>query len=665
MRSARTWGLPVAALLTLLSAGEARALDCTPVKVSGTAQTLSPCIDSDNLWPHAGGGPYFAIGSTTTTAPGSISFGIVGSFFKQPIGVGVVSASTVRSSRFLVDDAFDATLLLGLGLTDRFELTLAAPATLYQDGQGLFGANSAATVLPRSAVRDVRFGLTVAMLSRPRTGEERGPALTGRLEFSAPTASDGALAGGATAVFLPSVAFSYRLGRVDIAAEAVARIRGEQTFANAVVGSQVGGALGASVDVLRDRWLSAGGEMFVLGTTSKQSPDPSATSGASAPPLVPAEWIAHVSSAHFFGGDVTVSLGGGSSIPFASSGGLTNPHYRLDFAVRYAPTGRDTDGDGVLDRDDRCPHEPGSRENGGCPDQDRDGDGVPDHRDKCPDQAGPASNDGCPGADSDGDGIPDELDKCPNEPEDFDGFQDHDGCPELDNDGDGIPDALDKCPNEPEDVDGYQDADGCPDPDNDGDGIPDALDLCPNEPEDFDGFQDHDGCPEPDNDQDGIADALDKCPDDAETIDGVQDADGCPEPGARSLVRWDGDGIALGTAPARFAPGRAEVPAPLALQLRMMAQLARGRAPLVAVIIEGYGDRAKDTSVRAMELAASRAQTAKEIFVAAGIPAAIITAAAGDAMAKRAPGAPAVDVTVPRRKRPSAPKPNQPKKSPR
>jgi OmpA-OmpF porin, OOP family len=277
----------------------------------------------------------------------------------------------------------------------------------------------------------------------------------------------------------------------------VARIRGEQTFATAVVGSQVGGAVGASVDLLRDRWLQAGGEVFALYTTSTQLPDPSGPSGQRPPPLVPGEWIAHVSTAHFFGGDVTLRLGGGSSIPFAARGQLTAPQYRLDFAVRYAPTGRDTDGDGIPDRDDRCPTEPGPRDNGGCPAQDRDGDGVPDHLDKCPDQPGPAANEGCPGADSDGDGIPDELDKCPTVPEDFDGFQDHDGCPEPDNDGDGIPDALDKCPNEPEDVDGYQDADGCPDPDNDGDHILDVDDACPNEPGPPDPDPRKNGCPTP------------------------------------------------------------------------------------------------------------------------------------------------------------------------
>jgi OOP family OmpA-OmpF porin len=98
--------------------------------------------------------------------------------------------------------------------------------------------------------------------------------------------------------------------------------------------------------------------------------------------------------------------------------------------------------------------------------------------------------------DTDGDGILDKNDKCPNEAEDKDGFEDEDGCPDLDNDKDGIADKDDKCPNEAEDKDGFEDEDGCPDLDNDKDGIPDDKDKCPNEPETVNGFQDDDGCPD-------------------------------------------------------------------------------------------------------------------------------------------------------------------------
>jgi OOP family OmpA-OmpF porin len=98
--------------------------------------------------------------------------------------------------------------------------------------------------------------------------------------------------------------------------------------------------------------------------------------------------------------------------------------------------------------------------------------------------------------DSDGDGILDPDDRCPTEPEDKDDFEDMDGCPDPDNDGDGILDGNDRCPNEAEDKDGFEDDDGCPDPDNDGDGIPDVSDKCVNEPETKNQYQDEDGCPD-------------------------------------------------------------------------------------------------------------------------------------------------------------------------
>ena len=68
-----------------------------------------------------------------------------------------------------------------------------------------------------------------------------------------------------------------------------------------------------------------------------------------------------------------------------------------------------------------------------------------------------------PPRDSDGDGIADAADHCPHDPEDVDGFEDADGCPDPDNDRDGIADQQDHCPSAAEVVNGVDDQDGCPD----------------------------------------------------------------------------------------------------------------------------------------------------------------------------------------------------------
>ena len=135
---------------------------------------------------------------------------------------------------------------------------------------------------------------------------------------------------------------------------------------------------------------------------------------------------------------------------------------------------KDTDGDGVPDRKDKCPGTPTgvAVDPNGCP-LDRDGDGVPDYQDKCPDEKGLATLEGCP--DRDGDGVRDGDDACPDTP----GKPALKGCPDADNDG--VIDSADKCPDTPA---GTQvDANGCPLVlDQDKDGVLDNVDKCPDTP---------------------------------------------------------------------------------------------------------------------------------------------------------------------------------------
>lgn len=153
----------------------------------------------------------------------------------------------------------------------------------------------------------------------------------------------------------------------------------------------------------------------------------------------------------------------------------------------------DSDGDGFIDKEDRCPKEAedkdGFKDDDGCPELDNDEDGILDSNDKCPLEK--ATCDGCPVYDKDEDGLIDEKDKCPEKAEDMDGFEDEDGCPDEDNDKDGINDKTDSCPNKPEDMDEFEDFDGCPEDDNDKDGIPDSADVCPNRR----GVPEAKGCP--------------------------------------------------------------------------------------------------------------------------------------------------------------------------
>jgi outer membrane protein OmpA-like peptidoglycan-associated protein len=119
------------------------------------------------------------------------------------------------------------------------------------------------------------------------------------------------------------------------------------------------------------------------------------------------------------------------------------------------PPPADTDNDGVIDADDKCPTVAGLAKYAGCPIPDTDKDGVNDEQDKCPTVAGLAKYAGCPIPDTDKDGINDEQDKCPT----VAGLSRYNGCPIPDTDKDGVNDEVDACPTEA----GISANHGCPD----------------------------------------------------------------------------------------------------------------------------------------------------------------------------------------------------------
>jgi len=233
---------------------------------------------------------------------------------------------------------------------------------------------------------------------------------------------------------------------------------------------------------------------------------------------------------------------------------------------------------------------------------DTDGDGIPDSEDRCPTQPGPRENGGCPVVkDTDGDGIPDDIDRCPLDPEDFDGFQDEDGCPDPDNDGDGIVDRLDACPNTPGPVENR----GCPIMDRDGDGVPDDVDRCPDVP----GPKENGGCPDTDRDHDGIPDRLDKCPDDP----GLP-PDGCPK--KYTLVEIKKDRIVI-KQQVHFASAAYKV-LPDSFPLLDQVALVLRDYPAMKVSVEGHTDSVGPEAMN-MKLSQARADAVKGYLVKKGV----------------------------------------------
>lgn len=219
--------------------------------------------------------------------------------------------------------------------------------------------------------------------------------------------------------------------------------------------------------------------------------------------MLKSKWLdpsAHVGGGYTFMGDASAgTLNGGLGLTFwlTKNVGLSfQSTYKHSFDDTRTPNvdvashlqhfggltfkfgAKDTDGDGIYDKNDACPEVPGLAQFNGCPDTD--GDGIEDSKDACPTEAGTIEMNGCP--DRDGDGVADNVDNCPDVP----GLKSMAGCP--DSDGDGVTDASDKCPT----VKGPKENAGCPWPDRDGDGVYDKDDKCP----DVKGTVANNGCPE-------------------------------------------------------------------------------------------------------------------------------------------------------------------------
>ena len=235
--------------------------------------------------------------------------------------------------------------------------------------------------------------------------------------------------------------------------------------------------------------------------------------------LLKSKWLdpsAHIGGGYTFFGDASAgTVNGGLGLTFWLTEGVglqfqsTYKHSFDDTRVANAdvPThiqhfagltfkfgGKDTDNDGIYDKDDACPEVAGLPEFKGCPDTDKDG--IQDSADSCPDVAGLAEFNGCP--DTDGDGIIDSEDACV----DVKGTKIMKGCPDAD--GDGVADKDDNCPA----VKGAKDNAGCPWPDTDGDSVIDKDDKCPT----VAGTVANNGCPEVSDD------AIKKLNDYAKTI---------------------------------------------------------------------------------------------------------------------------------------------------
>ena len=320
----------------------------------------------------------------------------------------------------------------GLTLWDRLLVAADMPLTLLNSGDNPGGYTSPSGV----AAGDLRLSARVRLV-----GEARSLAvlsLGGHLFV--PTGKTERFTGDGKVHGTPVLLFSGEIPMLAYAANVGVNIRSKSDYTNVGLGTQLvfGGAVGV---LLVDRMLQIGPEIY--GTTLMVGSERFGRATTSVEGIVGAKVRL---------GPMVLGAGAGPGF----SHGMGTPVLRALLSVAYAPEPEkpapppppppprkprkpaDRDHDGIPDKYDACPDDPGVPSDdptkNGCPPPppDRDGDGIPDAKDACPDVKGVASNDplenGCP-PDTDGDGIRDDVDACPNEKGVPDTDPQKNGCP--------------------------------------------------------------------------------------------------------------------------------------------------------------------------------------------------------------------------------------------
>lgn len=369
--SSRAHGSPLggkaplaAALFAAISAswaGSARA-------ESSCGSGASACINSDTFWPNAGPSRFVQVSAPATVAAGDLGVSLVTSYQSRPIVLRTASPGPGSSGTdsYAIDNQFTTNFLWQYGVTRALAFDAGLPITLGQSGDGL-GALTGGGGVKFTAIRDFRFGVALALVPRDRvdveTARKRGGpgnayAVTLRLGMSAPIGDKAELASERTAVFLPSVAGDYRVGPVYVGAEIGARIRPTTDVLGARIGTQLHTGIGVGVDVLPRELLTFNLETRVLYNLPEQADVTRTAGGIVSTPngkyLFPAEWMLSARTAPLASGDVAFTFGGGGGL---ASDTVGVPRFRFVLGLAYTPQGRDSDGDGFLDKLDACPHE--------------------------------------------------------------------------------------------------------------------------------------------------------------------------------------------------------------------------------------------------------------------------------------------------------------------
>ncbi|HET7502809.1 MAG TPA: OmpA family protein, partial [Kofleriaceae bacterium] len=274
----------------------------------------------------------------------------------------------------VVGTRLSAYLDFAIGLGDRFEVNASLPFAVAQSSRSGTAAGFMLKSAGVSAVGDARLGGSVLLYGRP-LGPQAGLAAALAIPVGSENSftSDGKMGAELMAIG------GFAAPRYRVVVNGGVRFRPETDYVSSDQGTELIGRAGVFVPVLDPRLMTSL-ELDVIARASGR--DAYKALGSPILPMLGARY-------HFAGG---IRAGAGVGMGLTEAPG--SPAVRVLVTVGYEPE---------------------------------------------PQPARPAP----PRlVDSDGDGIVDRDDACPTEPEDFDGFQDDDGCPDIEEDHDKLTDTA-------------------------------------------------------------------------------------------------------------------------------------------------------------------------------------------------------------------------------
>ncbi len=285
------------------------------------------CVDPEALWLPPAATRFVGISDPGVMAPGAASGSAVLSFRLRPAVFTVPAPNRDGRDVNVISHATDVSLAARWGVGHRLELTVAAPAGLYQRGAGIKGVTSqAADAVAAFGLHDPRLGFALALPTRSSW-------LSAKLRFEAklPLGSSASVATESGPVSSPSLAIQAERRGWFAGAELGARLRRADELLGLRVGSQALIALGVGRRLAEPR-LTFALEAYALPSLIDSGPRAS----------TPSEWLVSAALAPRALPALTFGAAGGGGLPLSADAAGTRlaygvPTLRALVFVRLAP----------------------------------------------------------------------------------------------------------------------------------------------------------------------------------------------------------------------------------------------------------------------------------------------------------------------------------------